>query len=163
MPGSVGPPPTQSVEADTRVVVHQLKEKNRLWILARLSAPENQTVSSWTGFNILIRDEVTVVQDSVGYLPTINSPAPQLSTVYEVLNQSFSIMQSLELSELVCVFDQALYAKAAEVIWKHQDKFKDIIIRMGGCLPHDWHAAINPWKEIRRRRTERSLCKGRHN
>ena len=80
-----------------------------------------------------------------------------------LLNQSLSIMQSLDLSELVCVFDQALYAKAAEVIWKHQDKFKDIIIRLGGCLPHDWHAAINPWKEIPRRRTERSLCRGRHN
>ena len=84
----VGPPPTQSVEANTRAVVHQSKEKSRLWILSRLPAPENQTVSSWTGFNILIRDEVTVVQDSVGYLPTKNAPAPQLSTVYEVLNQS---------------------------------------------------------------------------
>ena len=39
-------------------------------------------------------------------------------------------MESLQLEKVVCVFDQALYAKAAEIIWKH-DKFKTITIRMG--------------------------------
>ena len=29
------------------------------------------------------------------------------------------------------MFDQALYAKALEVAWKHQDKFGCIILRMG--------------------------------
>ena len=29
------------------------------------------------------------------------------------------------------MFDQAIYAKAAEIIWKHPDKFKDVILRMG--------------------------------
>ena len=38
-------------------------------------------------------------------------------------------MESLPLDNIVCVFDQALYAKAAEIVWKH-DKFKNIIIRM---------------------------------
>ena len=41
-------------------------------------------------------------------------------------------MRSLELTKIVCVFDQALYSKAAEVTWKHIDKFKTtIIIRLG--------------------------------
>ena len=39
-------------------------------------------------------------------------------------------MQSLQINKIVCVFDQALYAKAAEIVWK-QEKFKNIIIRMG--------------------------------
>ncbi|KAI4818757.1 hypothetical protein KUCAC02_004059 [Chaenocephalus aceratus] len=106
-------------------------KKNCVWLLTRMSDTEAQTVSSWTGCNIQVRDEVTVVQDSVGYLPTINAPAPQMSTVNEVLNQSINIMQSLELNTIVCVLDQALYAKATEVIWKHQQKFKNVIIRMG--------------------------------
>ena len=54
-----------------------------------------------------------------------------MSTVSEVLNQSLSIMQSLQLTTIVCVFDQALYAKAIEITWKHVDKFKNIILRMG--------------------------------
>ena len=42
------------------------------------------------------------------------------------------IMRSLELTKIVCVFDQALCAKAAEVAWKYPDKFKTtIIIRLG--------------------------------
>ena len=54
-----------------------------------------------------------------------------MSTVNEVLNQSLHIMESLRLSKIVCVFDQALYAKAIEKTWKHSDKFKNVILRMG--------------------------------
>ena len=74
--------------------------------MARMS--EEETVSSWTGFNILTRNEVIVEEDSVGYLPTINAPATQMSTVSEVMNQSLNIMQPLQLQKIVCVFDQAL-------------------------------------------------------
>ena len=55
-----------------------------------------------------------------------------MATVNEVLNQSLNIVRSLELTKIVGVLDQALYAKAAEVTWKHPDKFKTtIIIRLG--------------------------------
>ena len=68
----------------------------------------------------------------MGYLPTTNAPATQMATVNEVLNQSLNIMRSLELTKIVCAFDQALNTKAAEVTWKHPDKFKTtIIIRLG--------------------------------
>ena len=95
--------------------------------MARMLEQEDQSVSSWTVFNILTRDDVTVVPDNVGYLPTISAPATQMVTVNEVLNQRY-----LELTKIACVFDQELYAKAAEVTWKHPDKFKTtIIIRFG--------------------------------
>ena len=71
-----------------------------------------------------------VIQETVSYLPTINVPATELATVHEVLNQTLSIMESLQLNKIVCMFDQALYAKAADIVWKH-DKFENIIIRMG--------------------------------
>ena len=75
---------------------------------------------------------MTVIQDNVGYLPTINAPATQMYTVNEVLNQSLSIMQSLNQTKIVCVFDQALYATAVEITWKHPDKFQNTIIdRLG--------------------------------
>ena len=58
-----------------------------------------------------------------------------MATVNEVLNQSLNIMRSLQLTKIVCVFDQALYAKAADVTCKHPDKFKTtIIIRLGVFL-----------------------------
>ena len=76
----------------------------------------------WTGFNILTRGDVTLLQDNIGYLRTINAPATQMSTVNKVLNHSLAIMQCLEqLSKMVCVLDQAPYAKAVEIIWKHSE------------------------------------------
>lgn len=64
------------------------------------------------------------------YLPTINAPTSEMSTVNKVLEQTLSVMQSLNLEKMVCVFDQALYAKAAEIVWKREN-FKNIIIQMG--------------------------------
>jgi hypothetical protein len=49
--------------------------------------PHVQNNCCLTGFNILSRDEVTVVE---------NIPTTQMHTVNEVLNQSINIMQSLE-------------------------------------------------------------------
>jgi len=67
----------------------------------------------------------------VGYLPTINAPATQLSTVHKVLKQALNIQKTLDLTEIVCVFDQALYAKAAEITWKHEEMNQNIVLRMG--------------------------------
>ena len=40
-------------------------------------------------------------------------------------------MQALDLNAILCVFDQALYAKACEVVWKNPDNFHLIVLRMG--------------------------------
>ena len=79
---------------------------------------------------MLIRDNFTVTQDTIGYLPTINAPAPQYSTAYEILNQVLKIMKALDPKEVSVVFDQALYAKVAEIAWKH-DQYEKIVLRMG--------------------------------
>jgi hypothetical protein len=73
---------------------------------------------------------VSVVQDNIGYLPTIDAPATEMSTVNEILNQALKIMGQLSLQEITCVFDQALYAKAAEVVWREKIKFQSVVIRM---------------------------------
>ena len=90
-------------------------------------------MSSWTGFNILCRSSTIAQQDSIGYLPTVNFPATDLSTVFEVLNRSVMIMRCLKLNNIniVSVFDQALYAKATEIVWKHRDRFSGLVLRMG--------------------------------
>ena len=128
----VGPSQTNSADVDTEAQTQLARQKNIVWVMARSSQQIDQSISNWTGFNIKTRDDVTVIQDNVGYLPTINAPATQMSTVNEVLNQSLSIMQSLNQTKIVCVFDQALYAKAIEITWKHPDKFQNtIIVRLG--------------------------------
>ena len=105
--------------------------KNLMWVLARLANSESQTVPSWTGFNIRTRDQFSVSEDIVEYLPTINAPATEMNTVYEIINQSELIRKELSLQTMVVVMDQALYAKAVEITWKHKQNFSNILLRMG--------------------------------
>ena len=127
-----GPPRRSYVEVTSSEIEANAWKKNLLWILVRLHAAEKQTVCRWTGFNILVRSETDVSQDNIGYLPTIDAPATNMSTVFEVLRQSVQIKESLKLKSIVVVFDQALYAKAADITWKHSERFKSIVLRLGG-------------------------------
>lgn len=78
-----------------------------IWILAQTTKPETQCISNWTGFNIQICDGVKVIQDSVSYLPN-HYPAPEMSTVMEVKHQIISIISTLQLNMIVCVFNEAM-------------------------------------------------------
>jgi len=54
-----------------------------------------------------------------------------MTTVNEILRQSVLICNSLNLYKIVVMFDQPIYAKAVEIIWKHPEKFRDVILCMG--------------------------------
>lgn len=72
--------------------------------MSRMSNTKIQRVSSWTGFNIMLRSDKTVNENTVAYLPTVIAPTTELTTVHEVLNQSLKIMQSLELNVIGFLF-----------------------------------------------------------
>ena len=82
---------------------------------------ENQIVPSWIWFNIQTRNKTVITQDRLGYLPTINAPATDLSTVNKILKQAMKIARQFDV-KVVCVFDQALYAKVTEILWKDDEK-----------------------------------------
>lgn len=104
---------------------------NMLWVVARRESSANQVILSWTGFNIRARSDHTVSADNVSYLPPIDGPVSNLSTVWELLQRSLQIRKQLQLPAIVCVFDQALYAKAAEIVWSRRTKFLEIILSRG--------------------------------
>lgn len=126
-----GPPKRTYIEVSSIKLEEIAKRKTLLWVLARLHAAANQKISGWTGFNISVRNETEVARDNIGYLPTINAPATDMATVFEVLCQSRKIKESLKLTSIVAVFDQALYAKAVEIKWKHSIEFQSLVLRMG--------------------------------
>ena len=117
----VGPQPLPTRETDVQEAEKAAQvacRKNLVWIISSQSYQDNQAIPSWTGFNIRTRDQVPISEDVVGYLPTINAPATELNTVFEILNQSERIRKELLLEAMVVVMDQALFAKAAEIAWK---------------------------------------------
>lgn len=104
--------------------------KNLLWVLVRIHASEKQSVLSWTASHILVRNKYVVAGDNVYYLPIINAPATNMSTVSQVLMRSIQIKETLNLQSRAIVFDQALYAKATVIKWKHREQFKDLLLRV---------------------------------
>ena len=86
-------------EAGSEIILKEVTKKNLLFNLARLLyAAHQQKVSSWTGFNIMVHNKDAIIANKVGYLPTINAPASDVSTVNGALNRSFTIMRALHLT-----------------------------------------------------------------
>ena len=104
-----------------------------IWIGMRgLKTSPTLLVPGWTGFNIVIRKDLVVIENKITYLDTLDAPATEIKTAYEVLCRGLEIKDRLGLKSVLCVFDQAFYAKVAEIIWKHKEKFQDIVIMLGG-------------------------------
>ena len=104
-----------------------------IWIALRcITTPPILLVPGWTGFNIVLRKNVVVLESKISYLDTLDSPATDIKTAYEILCRACVIKERLGLESVLCVLDQAFYAKAAEVIWKNKDIFGDIVIVLGG-------------------------------
>ena len=47
------------------------------------------------------------------------------------MERAFKIVESLKLTSIVCVFDQAIYSKAIEIKWKEKQKFNGCVLMMG--------------------------------
>ena len=82
-------------------------------------------------FNITVHKKLVVVESTVGYLDTLDSPATDLKTAYEVLCRGCEIRDRLNLEAVACVFDQSFYAKTMEVYWKSKGLFKNLLVMMG--------------------------------
>ena len=49
----------------------------------------------------------------------------------QVMTRALKIIETLKLSTMVWLFDQAIYSKAIEIKWKEQHKFKNVFVMMG--------------------------------
>jgi len=90
-----------------------------------------QTVPGWSGFNAVASDQKIPPKSAVGYCQLIDASPTELSTVYTLLKNSLEMATQLGLDDTVVVLDQAIYAKAIEVVWKQKEEFKSIVLRMG--------------------------------
>ena len=61
-------------------------------------------VPGWTGFNIKVRDPVVIAEGTISYLDTLDSPAIDLKTAYEVLSPGCEIKGQMQLNAVFFVF-----------------------------------------------------------
>lgn len=116
--------------------VNQAKQKDTAWCLLRSRndtedrANTQQLVPGWSGFNAVISTDIPSLS-TVGYCPVIEASPTELSTVYTLLKRSVEMGQQLGQEEVIIVMDLAMYAKAQEIVWKKQEEFSHVILRLG--------------------------------
>ena len=90
------------------------------WCILRITEADTsnntQTVSGWTGFNAMLHSDDAPVYSSVGYCPVIEASPTELDTVYTLLKRSVTMGQKLGQHDIIIVMDQAIYAKAQEIV-----------------------------------------------
>lgn len=92
---------------------------------------ERQVIPAWSGFNMLLHKESVPRECSIGYCEVIEASPTELPTVYTVLQRSLQMAQQLGQRDVIVVFDQAIYAKALEVLWQNKDQFQRLVVRIG--------------------------------
>lgn len=136
-------PPAANITLDEVITIDQdVSLHARLvdfgWMLCRhpvqdtlfdVSTDKCQTIPSWTGFNTMLQEPHR--ESQVGYCPVIDASPTEFSTVYNILKRSQEMADQLDQHDVVIVFDQAIYAKALEIQWQHQEEFQRMVIRLG--------------------------------
>lgn len=121
--------------------VMSLDSDDLLWLMLRSSdvfsrfgraSEEPQQVPGWTKFHSVMYDDIAPKQaSSIGYLPVIPAPPTEHSTILEVLNRSVALTRRFGQRHCIITGDQAIYAKALDVLLKHENDFGEVVLRLG--------------------------------
>lgn len=98
-------------------------------IVSRLQ-PDVQ-LPNWTGCNTSLRSDRIPTLSKIIYLPIINAPASEYSTINAILLRSTEIANKVGVSYVCLVFDEAIYAKVQQIRWKHDAYLNRFIVRLG--------------------------------
>ena len=100
-----------------------------MWIVLRKINFSFQ-IPSWTGFNINLHKNKFIIHSNIGYLDCLDAPARAICTIYCMMEYSLQIKDQLNVKSIVCVYDQAIYAKTYQINCKEQEKFQDLFWMM---------------------------------
>ncbi|KAJ8030514.1 hypothetical protein HOLleu_26961 [Holothuria leucospilota] len=92
---------------------------------------DNGGLPSWTGYNIKFQGKETLQKSAIHYLPVVEAPPTEMTTINTILQRSISIADKLHLEHIVLVFDQAIYAKIQEIRWAREGLMQRTVVRLG--------------------------------
>jgi hypothetical protein len=100
-------------------------------LIKYICAANEEVLPGWTGFNTMLFSKELPHVSRVGYLPVIDAPPTEYSTINTILTRSKEIADKLELKYAVLVFDEAVYAKVQQVRWREETFFNRFVVRLG--------------------------------
>ena len=106
-----------------RTLLKTCYSPTKMWISLR-NCENLRHIPSWTGFFIKLHKDVSINPSKVDYLDCLNAPATEMSTIYHMMGRALRIKSQLNLQSIVCVYDQAIYAKAYQIKCKETMKCK---------------------------------------
>lgn len=112
--------------------VSGIKICDMMWVLCRaLPKSLKQTVPSLGGWISLTGEGSDNRKTTVEYMPPINAPITDNTTVMHVLKISQEASAAVGQAYTIITFDLAAAKKAYEILWTYPDRFHNVIIRLG--------------------------------
>lgn len=106
--------------------------KDLIWLMTCANAAENANIPAWGGFNSVVTTRV-VPQARIRYLPFINGPPSDYSTIYTSLLRLVHLASALDQSHILVTADMAIYSKAQQILWTEPEPLNGrVTMRLGG-------------------------------
>ena len=87
---------------------------------------------AWIAFYASVLRNNLLRPSVAGYLPVdISSSPTEIETVYLLRKRSILANDQLKQDSMIVVFDQAVYAKVLEIVFKDQTEYSRVVLRMG--------------------------------
>ena len=99
-------------------------------VLTMSEDTEEQSILGWTSFNALSSRSIPA-RSAIGYCPVVNASPTELSTVYAILTKCLQRCQNAGMPFTLIVLDQAVYAKALDIVSQRPDEFSPVVLRLG--------------------------------
>ena len=94
--------------------------KDLIWEMACASASETSRVPAWGGFNSIV-SEREIPMTRIWYIPFINAPPSDFSTIYMTFLKLVEIANALGQEHVLVTADLAIYSKAEQILWTEPD------------------------------------------
>ena len=104
-----------------------------LWKLLRQVSAGKQTVSSFSGWQLLIRKaaDVVVQKTVMTYLPPINAPVTDFSTIFGCLSYMQKLCKDVNMPYVNVTLDLGAAMNAYKLVWNYPNLFSNIFIHVG--------------------------------
>ena len=141
---SIGTKETPNFQVETRQAItmkpfgEMAQKIDLVYVLVKMVHSDSHVLPGWTGFNVLLQQDNIPNVSRVGYLPIIDAPPTEYSTINAILKRSTDIANKLELRYATLVFDEAVYSKVQHVRWKNEDFYKRFVVCLG-----EFHASMS--------------------
>lgn len=109
-------------------IFNSSKTKDAAFIKMK-SIQREPCLPGWTAFNINIANPLPC--SAIHYLPVIEAPPTDQSTIKHILVDAMNHADILECDHVMVVFDQAIYSKAQQLRWTDKNIEQRLVLRLG--------------------------------